>query len=235
MAGKKLRVLQKSYYDYLDRKARNLAKIHSTKLLLVYIHELYTCTNIESDFRNDNFETAYHHPVTSDLEFLIARTVYHYLKRSKSKSDWKVYLRRQVDGVAPDVRISKNDKTMAIIEIKAKVGWIQPVFSKRAVERDPKNAKVTIKSFKEQLEKYQEKFKIKKNQIFVLIPSLKEAHRAEGILSEYVSNFVNNSGLDKNNLMLLSENLKLDLDKKGIPNTSYKPTKHFEDFIKSLK
>ena len=236
MSGKRLKQLQLQYYSYLDRKARHLARNPKTKLLLSYIHELYTCTNVEKDFETNGFETAYHRPVTSELEFLIARTIYHYLRSQKSNSEWKVYLRRQVSKVSPDVRIDKNGKTVAIIEIKAKVGWMQPVFSKRAIANNITKSNFKIKEFKDQITKYQNTFHINKNQMYVLVPSLKEAHRKGGTLNldSYLTTFAKNSGLNRGNLILLSKNLDLNLDKKEI-DTEYNPTNSFETFIQTLK
>ena len=72
----------------------------------------------------------------------------------------------------------------------------------------------------------------------MLIPSLKEAHRTKGkeSLSDYLQNFAKNSGLNKQNLILLSGNLKLNLDKGGkIDKRDYQATKTFEEFVYSLK
>src|SRR3989344_7575268 len=94
----KLIKLKKDYYNYLDRKARYIAyniskKQKVTKLLLDYIGELYDSAKSEISFKNEKFEAAYHPPITSELEFLIARIFYYY--SNFKKLEWKIYLRRQ--------------------------------------------------------------------------------------------------------------------------------------------
>ena len=138
---KKLAQLKKDYYNYLDRGARHLAyklveKRPVTKLLLSYISDLYDSAKCEKFYVNENFETAYHSPISSDLEFLVSRILYHY--SGKLDLGWKIYLRRQYQKTAPDIRIDKNNKTIAIIKVKAKAGWIQPFFSEERVCKDIK-------------------------------------------------------------------------------------------------
>jgi len=245
---KKLIQLKKGYYNYLDRKARHLAFNLSkgqevTKLLLDYISELYDSAKSEKDFINDKFESAYHNPITSDLEFLIVRTLYHY---SNIKNlNWKVCLRKQKGKTAPDIRVDKNNKTIAIIEIKARAGWIQPFFSQEREKKDTKKLKEgtgkydpkdLIKNQKYQLSKYVKTFKIKKDQIFLLLPTLSGVHRkiSNRKLSDYENDFAKNSGLSKDNLILLSKNLLLNLSP-DCKRKNYQPTDKFERFIKKIK
>lgn len=212
-------------------------------MLLDYISELYDSVKVEKNFTNKKFESAYHAPVTSDLEFLIARILYHY---SKIKNlDWKIYLRRQKKKTAPDIRIDKNNKTIAIVEIKARAGWIQPFFSKEREKKDIRKLKKgtskfdpkdLIKKQKSQLSKYIKTFKINKEQIFMLLPTLSGVHRktSNRKFSDYEKDFVRNSGLKKENFILLSKNLILDLDPE-CKRKDYQPTDRFEKFIKKLK
>lgn len=244
---KKLIQLKKNYYNYLDKKARHVAfnlfkKRKITNLLLDYISELYDSANVEKDFSNKRFESAYHNPITSELEFLIARILYHY--SNVNNLNWKVFLRRQKRKTAPDIRIDKNNKTIAIIEIKAKAGWIQPFFSSEREKKDVKklkdgtgkyNPKDLIKRQKVQLSKYVKTFKISKEQIFLLLPTLSGVHRKNSNrkLSDYEDDFIRNSGLSKDNLILLSKNLSLNLSSE-CKRKDYKPTDEFEKFINIL-
>lgn len=241
---KKLVQLKKSYYNYLDRKAKYIAFNFSggrriTNLLLDYISELYDSAKVEKDFTNKKFESAYHPSVTPELEFLIARTLYYY---SDIKNlDWKIYLRRQVKKTAPDVRIERNKKTIAIIEIKARAGWIQPFFSGEREKKDTRklndgigkyDPKDLIKRQKAQLSKYVKTFKIDKEQIFLLLSTLSGVHRKNSNrkLSDYENDFIRNSGLSKDNLILLSKNLSLNLGLE-CKRKNYQPTNSFEEFI----
>ncbi len=245
---KKLIQLKKNYYNYLDRKARHLAFNLSkgrkiTNLLLDYISELYDSVKVEKDFTNKEFESAYHPSVTPELEFLIARILYHY--SHIKKLGWKIYLRRQVKKTAPDVRVEKEGKTIAVIEIKAKAGWIQPFFSKEREKKDMKRMKEgrsdfdpreLIKTAKAQLSKYIKVYKINKDQIFVFLPTLSLVHRktSNRKFFDYEKDFVKNSGLKKESFLLLSKNLLLDLSS-DCKRKNYQPTDRFEKFIKKIK
>ncbi len=100
--------------------------------------------------------------------------------------DWAVYLRCQKGKTAPDIRIEHNGKTLAIIEIKAKAGWIQPFFSSERAMKDMAklqdgksdfNPDDLIKRVKDQFRKYYETYGIIPGQVFVLLPSLALVHR----------------------------------------------------------
>lgn len=244
----KLIILKKNYYTYLDRKARHLAyslskSKNTTKLLLNYIVELYKSeNNLKALYRNRKFESAYHNPISSDLEFVVSRVLYHY--SALKNLNWKIYLRRQVGKTAPDIRIEKNNKTIAIIEIKAKAGWIQYFFSSERFKKESKkfregkskiHPKELLKRVKSQFQKYYKEFNIKPSQVFVFLPTLVLVHRKRSSLQikDYDKEFAKNSGLPKSNLILLSNNLLLDLGSEP-SGEEYKPTRRFEEFIASL-
>ncbi len=244
---KKLIQLKKNYYNYLDRKARHIAfnlskRRKVTNLLLDYISELYDSVKVEKHFTNEKFESAYHPSVTPELEFLIARILYHY--SDIKKLNWKIYLRRQFQKTAPDVRIEKDGKTIAVIEIKAKVGWMQYFFSREREKKDMKRLKEgkidwdpgeAIKVTRAKLSKYARIYKISKDQVFVFLPTLSMVHRktSKRKLIDYERDFVNNSRLKKENFILLSKNLILDLSP-DCRRKDYQPTDKFERFIKKI-
>ena len=128
MSKEKLVNLRKDYYALLDNKAKTISKKLSknnpvTQEILKALNEMYKSVDCEKDFINNSFECAYHGPVTPEFEFFVSRILYHYSKIKKL--EWKIYLRRQSKGKdgklhVPDIRIEKNNKTIAIIEIKAK-------------------------------------------------------------------------------------------------------------------
>lgn len=231
------------YYKIVDGWAKNVARNLAqgrpvTDLLMGYITELYASAKSERGFQDDGFETAYHTPISSDLEFMIARILYHY--SMAKRLGWKIYLRRQVGKTAPDVRIERKGKTIAVIEVKAKAGWIQPFFNSDRAKKDMlkmKNGlKVNdprdlIKKVRSQLEKYVKTFGIKRDQIFVFLPTLKLVHRSksERILKDYIFDFVKNSRLKKENLILLSKDLELDLSE--TIKKDFSSTNSFEKFI----
>jgi hypothetical protein len=245
--NEKLNELNKSFYDGIDAMAADIAnkllnEENITKDLLLDIVELYEASKCEKLFENKNFEAAYHEAISSKMEFFISRILYHYSKLKLL--GWKIYLRRQVGKTAPDVRIEKNGKTIAILELKAKTGWIQPLFSYDRFEKDMekfkmkktgKNPEDLIKRTISQMDKYADTFSIKKQNIFFIIPTLREAHRIKynKKLEDYRNYFKKITGLDDKNIIILSNNLSLDLDKIE-SKEEYEPTNDFENFIKHL-
>jgi len=76
---------RKSYINAVDAKAKEIAeKRHNKKSItndiLNFIKELYSAAKIEIENQQElpNFSQAYHNPITSDLEFFIARIIFHY-------------------------------------------------------------------------------------------------------------------------------------------------------------
>jgi len=209
--------------------------------LLKQISSIYMGAKVESKIEpSKNFSAAYHTPITGDLEFLIARTLYNY--SLVKELEWKIFLRKPKkmnDGMlVPDVRIDRGGKTIGIIEIKARVGWMQPFFSEeqrlKAIVRKERNPKAKdpeeiIKAAKDQLEKYIKGFGLaesKKQTMFMLVPSLEAAHRKkltslksmEEIYLEYKKTFSDHSGLEQQNLVVLTKDLNYDsgmIDKKN--------------------
>ena len=245
---KKLTSIRKNYYDYLDSKAKYLASLlithkKMTRLLLDYIEELYTSAKIEREFSNDFFKSSYHNPVTSELEFLIARILYHY--SIKKDLGWKIYLRSQVKKTAPDIRIVKDNKTLALIEIKAKIGWMQVVFSQElfakdlAILKSGKNKydpRVEIEKFKYQINKHCKAHEVSKDRFFLFLPSLYEAHRrgSKYKVEDYEKDFIKNFSLPEENFVLLSRNLEFEVGRGG-QNVDYKSTDHFERMVQKIE
>jgi len=245
----KLCTLKKDYYSHLDKKARYLAYklsrgIDVTTLILDYIKELYDSAKSESYFQKDSekFEVAYHNPISSELEFLIARVLHHY--SSSKKLNWKIYLRKQVKKTAPDIRIERRTKTIAIIEVKAKAGWMQPFFSSERERKDMIKLKerksdfdprVLIKKVRKQLKKYHQTYHIAPQRVFLFLPSLVLVHREKSTrqIEDYEKDFITNSGLPRDNLILLSNNLSLDLSSNP-SRMEYNPTERFENFVSLL-
>ncbi len=247
---RKLVKLKRGYYTYLDGKAKYIAYQLSkgkpvTKLILDYVKELYGAAKSEKLFadKDEAFEAAYHNPISSDLEFLIARALYYY-STDYMDLGWKIFLRRQVGKTAPDIRVEYNKETLGIIEIKAKAGWIQPVFSERRYEKDKEKFEdgegvydpdVLIAGFRNKLEKYCHNYGIKADQVFVLLPSLILVHRKKLTLKvdDYENFFSKNSELPKDSLILLSTNLLLDLGASPA-RKDYQATDRFEKMVAKL-
>jgi hypothetical protein len=233
------------FYQTIDEKANDIAKKISnnenvTSDILQFINEIYIeVASYKGYFHDDKFESAYHEPITPYLEFFIARILYHFSRMRQL--DWKIYLRRQVgkkpNRVAPDIRIEKNGKTIAIIEIKAKIGWAQGMFSEERFKKYEKKSRKIIDRFRKTLEKYKNLFNIDYSQIFLLIPSLKEAHKKTS--NESFENHrywtSKSTGLSEENIIVLSRNLELELEEKEVDPNELSPTDYFENMIKKLK
>ena len=234
-----------SFFNSLDTSAKNLAVDFTngkliTRRILETILELYKAAKVEQVFKDDFFETAYHSPITSELEFFIARILFHFSK--ENNKGWKILLRRQEGKTAPDVRLLKDGKTFAVIEIKAKAGWIQWFFSPERYANDclkfeqnktKKDPKLLIQTARNQLTKYYEQFGLTNNDVYLFLPTLALVHRNiyRTDLEGYYEHFVFTSQLPKENFILLSANKKLDLSKgKG----ELEPTDNFEKLIMKL-
>ena len=233
------------YYKNLDEEARNIAglaypEMNISEKILESIHDIYHSVNHEKKFNNDNFESAYHLAITPFLEFFIARILYHFSENSKL--NWKICLRRQFKKTSPDIRILLNKKTIAIIEIKANPRWMQACFSEERAYDDRQKilkdgeGKDSIKKLKDQVEKYKNIYGIEQNQIFFFIPTLIGVDRIKysKTIEDYRLWFSENIPVNPENLILLSDNPRLDLEKEN-ERTSYQVTNNFKDMLQSLK
>lgn len=242
------------YYNIIDTLAKNIARDFSenrdiTQKILKSIWGLYSSVGSEKRFSDDHFKCAYHNPVTSELEFFISRILYHY--SDINSLGWNILLRKQSKGKdgklhVPDILIKKNDKSLAIVEIKAKAGWIQPFFSSERVQKDLKRKHEgksdydpieKIGQIRKGLEAYAYNFDLPYQKVYLLLPTLAMVHRKKSkrTIEDYKADFAKNSGLNKDNLILLSDNLNLNLDSRDLKDSELSPTKDFEDFINEIQ
>lgn len=244
----KLASLRERYYRCLDDEATYIAarltsNKRTTEIILDCIREMYEAAKSEGlpETGDPSFESAYHPPISSDLEYLIARILYHYSRQRNL--GWKVFLRRQVGKTAPDIRIALGDRTLAIVEVKAKAGWIQCIFSDDRYDSDMKRYRegkgqdpgISIQRFRVQCGKYCDTFGLTKDQMFLLLPSLIMVHRKKSYHNAqyYEETFLKNSGLSEHSFVLLSDNLLLDLSSSPT-RSEYRPTDRFERFVDRL-
>lgn len=239
------------FFIALDEKAKEIATLYCnnkpiTRAILTEIINLYKAAEVEkSAFTNEKFESAYHQPITSDLEFFLARILYWI--SDKKELRWKIYLRRQAKNKGrfstPDIRIDKTGKTIAILEIKAKASWMQPYLSKKRKEKDMElyrkgkeyNPKEQIKKINQQLEKYAYGFDIQKNRVYMLLPTLKGVSRKKTNeeIPDFKKQFTQHSNLPEKNLVLLSSNKNLDLS--NPKQEQMQETNELEQLIKEIE
>jgi len=236
--------MKRQFYSELDNQAKGVAVsikkgISATPVLLEGIHSLYRCAKTERAFQNERFECAYHNPVTSEFEFLLSRVIYH------SYPGMKVYLRRQVNRTVPDVRVERGDKTIAVLEMKTKAGWMQSFFSSERERKDikrleegksKKDPRDQIKEIRHQLLKYTTAFGIGKDRLFVLLPTFTLVHRKRSsrTMEDYLADFERNSTLSRSNLIIMSSNLTLNLSEEN-DAAKLMATDQFERFVRSLE
>jgi len=230
----------------IDRQAKSIAlefvkgKLISESIIKTII-ELYSSAQVERVLKDDHFEAAYHATVTGEVEFLISRILYHY--SINNNLEWKIYLRRQKEKVAPDIRIEIKNKTISIIEIKARGSWIQPFLSSERYKNDKRklanghtfDPDEMIKNQRNQLAKYMKVFDLTKSEIFYLLPTLDGVHRLkyESKLNDYFNYFGETSQIPKENFILLSTNMVLNLGCKPDLN-NLQPTDYFEGMIHKI-
>ncbi len=213
-----------------------------SKDVLSTIAELYSSAQVERDLKDEYFQTAYHTPVTGELELFIARILYHFSIANSLR--WVVLLRKQELSTAPDIRLVRGSETISIIEIKAKGGWIQPFLSPDRYASDMKkhtngkeyNPESTVKGQRNQISKYISTFNISKNDIYFFLPTLALVHRKKykTELQGYYEYFSQTSELSPQNFILLSENKRLDLAYKPDLN-DLQPTTNFERMLNELQ
>lgn len=232
------------HYISLDDSAKNIAisftnNLKISEVILNQIINLYGKAKIEQHFKDDFFDSSYHAPITGDFEFFISRILYN-LSKVKNKS-WKILLRKQEKKYAPDIRIVRDGKTLFIVEIKAKAGWIQCFFSPDRYENDLNRFNTGRKPdfnpddlnerVRKQFNNYHDAYNLPKNNIFLLLPTFALVHRKKykTDLEQYYDFFEKQSGLPKNNLILLSSNLDLDLS--NPKDKILSPTDDFDNFL----
>lgn len=252
-------VLDKRALELAEKFKNNL---DVTFDVLTLIYRLYESTKVVEIFNEDDFSLAYNPPITSDFEFLIARIFHHYSKICNL--NWVIFLRRQkgIKGketqnidelqdkakkiktklVAPDIRIEKNGAAIALIEIKARTSYAKSFFSKLIYEKaiDPKNNQHDILNQKcrDQINKYLKCFKCKPSDFYYIVPSLFGSHgkTSTETLKQHLDFFKKESGLPRNNFVLLSNNMNLDLSnlKQELNENELQPTSLLEDMMKKL-
>ena len=238
--------LKEDYLWYLDHRARHLAgtfkrRSKVTPLLLKYIAELYRAAHLELK-NGEDFKAAYHAPVTADLEFLIARFLLHYSHLKKRQ--WKIYLRSGKKTV-PDIRIEKDGATLAIIELKAKAGWMQYFLSEDRFKEDLRRFKEKkskfdpregVKQMRQQLRKYSSAYGLSPEGVFMLLPTLALVDRVKygRKFKDYKKTFVKHSRLPADNLIILSKNPRLDLSNPRVLGKTAQSTRELERFMKKI-
>jgi hypothetical protein len=231
-----------SVFKKIDAKAKNIAEMYCegkkiTLEIAGVIIDLYKSEEeLKEEFKEDaSFLMSYHEPISSKLEFFLARLFYHVSK--EKKLDWKVYLRKQEKRCAPDIRVEKGKETIFILEVKANAGWMQCFISSEMYKKDEakgNHPERLIESHKKQLTKYRDTFG--KCDVYMFLPTLKSVHREkyETKYEGYKNNFEKNTGLSKDKFVILSNYLQLNLAEKKITKDDIKIEQLTDDFEKML-
>lgn len=224
---------KEDYYKELDKVAQDVAENFvkgnaiSKKILrdtFVYLSNSSSITNL--DFYDKFFESSFQEFISVDIEFYIARILYHVAKLKEKK--WKILLKKPEGGVLPDIRIISLDKTIAVIDIDV-IEWARSFllggFDK---ELPPNSPEKLLREIREKRAKYIHIFDIKEEQIFVIIPAL-SLFRKEGVsFEESFSSLQTESGMK--NIIILSKCM----EREFIPIEQEQVTTYFEDFLNKL-
>ena len=224
---------KEDYYKELDKVAQDVAENFvkgnaiSKKILrdtFVYLSNSSSITNL--DFYDKFFESSFQEFISVDIEFYIARILYHVAKLKEKK--WKILLKKPEGGVLPDIRIISLDKTIAVIDIDV-IEWARSFllggFDK---ELPPNSPEKLLRKIREKRAKYIHIFDIKEEQIFVIIPAL-SLFRKEGVsFEESFSSLQSESGMK--NIVILSKCM----EREFIPIEQEQVTTYFEDFLNKL-
>lgn len=234
-----------NYYAKVDRMANQHAELFmstnkiSSEIVNMII-ELYNDVKIEKQYNSSFFESAYQMSITPLFEFYLARFLFHTSLRGNY--GWKIFLRRQIGKSAPDLRIEKDGRTIGIIEVKIKGGWIQAFFSEERFNNDKTrlalgkskyNPQELINNQNNQLQKYKEAFH--DPLVFMLLPTFNMVHRKyySANYQSYKDNFTKNTGKDKRYLVVMSRNLRLNLAK-VISDSDIMITDEFENMMNEI-
>ena len=224
---------KEDYYKELDKVAQDVAENFvkgnaiSKKILrdtFIYLSNSSSITNL--DFYDKFFESSFQEFISVDIEFYIARILYHVAKLKEKK--WKILLKKPEGGVLPDIRIISLDKTIAVIDIDV-IEWARSFllggFDK---ELPPNSPEKLLREIREKRAKYIHIFDIKEEQIFVIIPAL-SLFRKEGVsFEESFSSLQSESGMK--NIVILSKCM----EREFIPIEQEQVTTYFEDFLNKL-
>lgn len=233
------------FYAKIDQKASQHAELFMnmnkiTTEIVNMIIELYNDVKIEKQYDSSFFESAYQMSITPLFEFYLARFLFHTSLRRKY--GWKIFLRRQIGKCAPDLRIEKDGRTIGIIEVKIKGGWIQSFFSEERFKNDKTrlaqgkskyDPQETINSQNIQLQKYKEAFH--DPLVFMLLPTFNMVHRKHysANYQSYKDNFTRNTGKDGRFLVVMSRNLRLNLAE-VISDSDMMITNEFENMMNEI-
>jgi hypothetical protein len=123
------------------------------------------------------------------------------------------------------------------LEIKANAGFMQAFISLEAYDKEKEKGhhpEELVKKQNEQLSKYKNAFET--NNVYMLLPTLESAHQKNYKTSYegYKNNFKKNTGLPKNNLLVLSNDLNLNLGNKKSDIQKNKMTDEFEKMLDKI-
>ena len=221
------------YYKELDKAAQGVAEsfikgnVISKKILrdtYVYLSNSTSIANL--DFYDKFFKSSFQEFISIDIEFYIARILYHIAKLKEKK--WEILLKKPVEGVLPDIRIISSDKTIAVIDINI-IEWVRSFFLGECDKKlPPISSEKLLREIREKQVKYIHAFDVKEEEVFVIMPAL-SLFRKEGVsFEESFSSLQSESGMK--NIVILSKYM----EREFIPVEKELATSYFEDFLNKL-
>ena len=210
---------KEEYYQQLDKAAQKVAedfiagKAVSLEVLRIIWISLNTSYTISWKIINRNyrkgFDCSFPTFISIDVEYYIARILYH-IAKLKDKN-WKIVLKKEVLGIAPDIRVvelneKEGEKTIAILDINVKE-WARAL-AMGDLDKDllPFNTEHLSGVINRRIDQFVYTFKVSKEELFVLLPT---AYIASNLIVPKANKVVFSESLEKEIYLVPAEELQL--------------------------
>ncbi len=221
---------KEDYYQLLDKAAQKVAedfiagKAVSLEVLRIIFFSLDASYAISWETINRNyrkgFDCSFPAFISIDVEYYIARILYH-IAKLKNKN-WKIVLKKEVLGVAPDIRVvvpneKEGEKTIAVLDINVKE-WARAL-AMGDLDKDLSPFVPTHLSqiINRRIDQFIYALEVSKEELFVLLPT---AYIATDLV------------IPKANMVIFSESLKKETHL--VPAEELQLTSQFEFFLNKL-
>ena len=210
---------KEEYYQQLDEAAQKVAedfvmgKAVSLEVLRTISFSLDASYTISWEILNRNyrkgFDCSFPTFISIDVEYYIARILYH-IAKLKDKN-WKIVLKKEVLGIAPDIRVvelneKEGEKTIAILDINVKE-WARAL-AMGNLDKDlspfvPDHLSGILRG---RIDQFVYTFKVSKEELFVLLPT---AYIASDLIVPKANKVVFSESLEKEIYLVPAEELQL--------------------------
>ena len=210
---------KEEYYQQLDKAAQKVAedfiagKAVSLEVLRIIWISLNTSYTISWEIINRNyrkgFDCSFPTFISIDVEYYIARILYH-IAKLKDKN-WKIILKKEVLGIAPDIRVvelneKEGEKTIAILDINVKEWARALAMGNLDKDLSPFVSDHLSGILRGRIDQFVYTFKVSKEELFLLLPT---AYIASDLIVPKANKVVFSESLEKEIYLVLAEELQL--------------------------